>query len=164
MKKRWILIALGIALVVGLGAGIWLYVSKQTPDTMKEEEFVKLKDKEMEVVDASVLYDEDLEKWYLENRPEKGEHIYQKDGNTYILLSIGSVENENTFLLINGVKENNGQLIVSYEALVMDNAPNIPFEDSIRSALIKVQGKYDKVKSVEIQRENQMEHQTEQES
>lgn len=148
--KRWYLFVVGIILIVVIGAFLWVIESSQTKGTMTEQEFKGLTDKEMEIVDTSVFLDEELKDWYYKNRKVAGEYTFPIDDSTYILVSVGEVEDENTFLLLNGVKEVKDKLVVSYETLKMENSPNIEFEDNIRSTLIKVEGNYQKVEVVQV--------------
>lgn len=144
----WITVIVGVLLI---GAGIWIYQSKPMNGTMTEHEFNQLKDKEMEIVDTSVFLDEELEKWYYENRQVAGEYTYVNGDSTYILVSLGTVENENSFLLLNGVKELDGKLAVGYDTIVMNDVPSIKFEDDIRSTLVKVKGNYDKIHVIDVE-------------
>lgn len=151
LKRKTLIVGItALALAAGIGGGWWLYETQSFPDTMTESEFNKLKDKEMEIMDTKVFLDEDLEKWYFEKRQQKGEYVYPDGDNTYILVSLGPVKNEKTFLMVNGVKERNGKLIIGYDTLVLKNPPSIKFEDDIRSALIRVKGKYDSVTFVAV--------------
>ena len=148
--KRWYLFVAGIILIVVIGGFLWVIESSQTKGNMTEQEFKGLTDKEMEIVDTSVFLDEELKDWYYKNRKVAGEYTFPIDDSTYILVSVGEVEDENTFLLLNGVKEVKDKLVVSYETLKMENSPNIEFEDNIRSTLIKVEGNYQKVEVVQV--------------
>jgi hypothetical protein len=151
LKRKTILAIGSIILLLAVGIGGWvIYGSKRVPETMTESEFSKLKDKKMEVVDTKVFLDKDLEKWYFKNRQKKGVYVYPDGDDTYILVSLGRVKDKKTLLMVNGVKESHGKLLIGYDSLVMKNAPSIKFEDDIRSTLIRVQGKYDTVKVIDV--------------
>lgn len=149
-KKRYLAIVGGVVLVIGLGLGFSFYQSHHIKENMTEHEFSQLKNKKMEIVDTSVFMDDKLEQWYTENRKEKGLYLRQSGDSTYILVSLGEVKNKNTFLLLNGVKDVNGQLAIGYDQLVMEDVPNVKFEDGIRSTLVKVKGNYNKVTVVNV--------------
>lgn len=139
-------------LIIGF-VGWWIYDSRPFPETMTLAEFEKLKEKQMEIIDTSVFLDEELEEWYFKKRQEEGEYLYHSNDSTYILISLGMVEDENTFLLLNGVRERNGRLLISYDTLQLKDAPEIEFEDDIRSTLIRVDGIYDSIKLIHIEEE-----------
>lgn len=149
-KKIRNLVVISLVLIAVLGGIILVMKPNDLKESMTEQEFRDLEDKEMEIVDTSVFLDKKLEDWYFGNRKEAGEYIYHSGDSTYILVSVGEVEDKNTFLLLNGVKEIKNRLVISYETIQMQDAPEIEFEDNIRSTLIKVEGKYEKVETVDI--------------
>jgi len=150
LLKKKIAIASFFILMIVLVFGFLAFKSDVPPNTMTQKEFEKLDDKEMEIIDTSLFLDERLEEWYFDKRKEKGEYVFHDGDHTYILVSLGHVKSENTFLMIHGVKEKNGKLILGYDALTLDDPPKIEFEDDIRSTLIRVKGKYNSVKTVNI--------------
>lgn len=153
-KRRLSTIFIAISIIVLIGIVVWVYQSNNIPKSMSEDEFNNLKDKEIEIIDTSIFYDEKIEKWYEENRKKKGEYIYHDGEHTFILLSVGEVEDEKTFLLLNGVKDVNGKLVVGYDTIVMDNAPTIEFKDNIRSTLFKVKGKINEIEVIDVLENN----------
>lgn len=144
-------IAIASFFILALVSGLVIFKDDFSPAIMTQKEFEKLDDKEIEIIDTSLFIDEELEEWYFEHRKERGEYTYHDDGHTYILVSLGHVEDENTFLLIHGVKEKNGKLIIGYDNLILNDPPEIDFEDDIRSTLIRVEGEYKSVKAVKVE-------------
>lgn len=152
MKKKIILsVSLGV-LFVALCVGIGLNVkdSNTSNNTFTEKQFEKMTDKSMEVIDTSFFEDDKMESWFEKHRKEKGSYTYQKGKDTYILISAGKVKNENTYMMLNGIKEDKDNLLVSYETLTVDDVPNIKFKDDFRTTLVKVKGNYDKVEIAKI--------------
>lgn len=151
-KLGWSILA-GVVLLGAIGGGIYTYQNNQVESEMTEKAFAELKDKPMEVIDTSAFSDKKLEKWYLKNRQTKGEFLFHKDGDTYILVSVGKVKNSDTYLLINGVKEEKDKLLIGYDTMEIEESSEIKFEDDIRAAVIKVEGNYDEINVIDVKEE-----------
>lgn len=120
--------------------------------TVTETTFDEWEDVPYQVVDHSYFADEEMEAWFLENRQTAGEYVYQTDEGVYILLSLGTVESENTFLLLNGAKKDNkGELVIGYDQMTLEVSNEIEMEDDIRSTIVYVEGDYSEVKSVQVE-------------
>lgn len=148
-KKKWMKIVISLILLfaIGIGAGFGVNQYMSSSKTMTEKKFNKLEKIDFQVIDTSNFLDKKLEKWYNEKRKDKGVYQYQDKKDTYILVSLGKVKDNNTFLLLNGVKEKNGKIIIGYSELTMKNQ-NISFEDNIRSTLISVKGNHKNIKGI----------------
>lgn len=118
---------------------------------VSEKKFEQMKDKDMEIIDTGVFIDEKLEKWYLENRKEKGEVVYEDKDHTYILVSLGKVKDPSTLLLLKGVKEQRGKLLVAYEPFDQAGDTSVDFPDDVRSSLIRVEGNYNNIQVVDVE-------------
>ena len=152
LKGYIIAVTVGLVVLIATIVAIEWFDPSGDKGEIQATTFEELADVPFQVVDNSYFSDESLESWYMENRQEAGEYVYPSDEGTYILLSIGLVEDDNTFLLLNGAKEDeNGNLVVGYDRIHVENTPEIEFEDDIRSTLVLVEGNYDDVKAVTVE-------------
>src|SRR5690625_5133155 len=91
-------------------------------EVLAEEDFNELEDVSFQILDTQHFTDKGLESWFLENRKTAGEYIYEEDGDVYILLSVGRVSDENTFIVLNGVKKGKrDQLTIGYDKIKIEN-------------------------------------------
>lgn len=160
VSRTNIVFSLSLFLLVGLFFG---YLSKrENPvvgdhlEVVKESEFELLNDVPFQIIDTQYFSDADLGSWYAEKRKEAGEYTYESSEGTYVLISIGKVKNENTFLLLNGVKEKSeGKVIIGYDQVEIEGTTSIKLEDKIRATLILLDNNYGEIRAVRVEEEKQ---------
>ncbi|AJD93536.1 hypothetical protein JMA_42190 (plasmid) [Jeotgalibacillus malaysiensis] len=159
MNKKTIWMTLGGLAILGGGAYFAMPAMEESAvmkvDTMKEKEFQKYEELQVQIIDTAGLSDKNLSKWVEENQGKKGEHLYFDNKNTYVLITPGEGE-DNTTIWFDGMKKlNDDTLIVGYKLVDGSEVGVKPEKGVIRTMLISTEGEFKKTKTVEVEREEQ---------
>lgn len=159
MKKKTIWMTLGGLAILGGGAYYAIPAMEESAvmkvDTMKEKEFQKYEELQVQIIDTAGLSDKNLSKWVEENQGKKGEHLYFDNKNTYVLITPGEGK-DNTTIWFDGMKKlNDDTLIVGYKLVDGSEVGVKPEKGVIRTMLIATEGEFKKTKTVEVEREEQ---------
>lgn len=155
-KKKW-LIGLSAVGILG-GAGFYFAPAIEESGIEKEEtikmaKFDDLKEVQVEILDTSAFSDKNLEKWFLEKQPKKGEFIYYDNTHTYILVSAGDGGNDNELIWLDGIRAKSDKLIVGYEFKNGEEYGVKSKEDHIPTLLVRTEGEFKGVSGIVVIKE-----------